>query len=208
MRNLTGYNTRKKHSATKKKSAVKKNSIKKRSVTKKRSAAKRRSVTKSSVTKSSAAKMRSVTKSSVTKRSVKKKSVKKRSIKKSSAKQKYNMRGMGILLNMYGGAIESSEESAAKEKKILEDLKTLLFNTKDKTEQEKIKTKIENQKMIIQKSQEKLKNLLRGVSDTAYKAVKSLTQDVGKKIDVNVEANKLKQDVSSITSKLSSSFKF
>ena len=46
-----------------------------------------------------------------------------------------------------------------KKKKILEDLKTLLFNTKDKTEQEKIKTKIENQKMIIQKSQEKLKNL-------------------------------------------------
>ena len=195
MRNLTGYNTRKKHSAAKKKSAVKKSSIKKRSATKKRSVTKR-----------------SVTKSSVTKRSVTKRSVKKRSVKKSSAKQKYNMRGMGILLNMYGGAIESSEESAAKEKKILEDLKTLLPNTKDKTEQEKIKTKIENQKMIIQKSQEKLKNLLKGVSDTTYKAVKSLTQDVGKKIDVDVEAKILKQDVSSIASKLSdklsSSFKF
>jgi hypothetical protein len=124
------------------------------------------------------------------------------------------MRGMGILLNMYGGAIESSEGSAAKEKKILEDLKTLLSNTNDKTEQEKIKTKVTNQRMIIQKSQDRLKKLLADVSETAYKAAKSLTQDIGKKIDVNLETKTktleqdLSKNVSSIGSKLPSSFKF
>lgn len=143
----------------------------------KRFSAKRHSTKKRSV-KKTPTKKRSVKKDSVKKSSVKKDSVKKSSIKKSSVKKQissqYKMRGMGILLNMYGGASDDLERQILQKKRELEDLKTELSKEKSRERREKIKAAIIEARRQIAEDREKLKQLLKGVSDSAYRAASSL----------------------------------
>jgi hypothetical protein len=138
----------------------------------KRFSAKRHSTKKRSV-KKTPTKKDSVKKDSVKKDSVKKSSVKKSSVKKQISSQ-YKMRGMGILLNMYGGASDDLERQILQKKRELEDLKTELSKERSRERREKIKAAIIEARRQIAEDREKLKQLLKGVSDSAYRAASSL----------------------------------
>jgi len=146
----------------------------------KRHSAKRHSAKKHSAKKHSA-KKHSAKKRSVKKRSVKKDSVKKRSVVKSQ----YRMRGMGILLNMYGGATEALEKDIGIIENKLSQLTQAYDVSKDDKEKQRLKTSIEIIQRKLQDSVSKLSELLNGATETVNKAMgrMSLFKDnISKKI--------------------------
>lgn len=144
--------------------SAKRLSVKKRSV-------KRLSIKKSSVKRRSA-KRRSVKRSSVKKSSVKKSLVKKSSPKKVTSE--YKMSGMGVLLNMYGGASEALEQQVAMKLKEIAELKRQLAVEKKKERIIQIQKAIVRMENDVQIAKEKMKDLLKGAADTVSKAAMSL----------------------------------
>jgi hypothetical protein len=137
----------------------------------KRRSAKRLSVKRRSV------KRRSAKRLSPKKSSPKKSSPKKSSLKKSSPKKvtsEYKMSGMGVLLNMYGGASEALEQQVAMKLKEIAELKRQLAVEKNKERMIQIQKAIARMESDIQVAKEKMKHLLKGAADTVSKAAASL----------------------------------
>jgi hypothetical protein len=123
------------------------------------------------------AKRRSVKKHSEKRRSAKRHSAKKQSVKKQSVKRvtsEYKMSGMGVLLNMYGGASEALEQQVAMKLKEIAELKRQLAVEKNKERIIQIKKAISRMESDIQIAKEKMKHLLKGAADTVSKAAASL----------------------------------
>lgn len=122
-------------------------------------------------------KRRSVKKRSAKRLSPKKSSPKKHSLKKSSPKKvtsEYKMSGMGVLLNMYGGASEALEQQVAMKLKEIAELKRQLAVEKNKERIIQIQKAIVRIESDIQIAKEKMKHLLKGAADTVSKAAASL----------------------------------
>jgi len=137
----------------------------------KRRSAKRLSVKRRSV------KRRSAKRLSPKKSSLKRLSFKKSSPKKSSPKKvtsEYKMSGMGVLLNMYGGASEALEQQVAMKLKEIAELKRQLAVEKNKERMIQIQKAIARMESDIQVAKEKMKHLLKGAADTVSKAAASL----------------------------------
>lgn len=114
---------------------------------------------------------------SVKRRSVKRRSAKRRSAKKSSPEKvtsEYKMSGMGVLLNMYGGASEALEQQVAMKLKEIAELKRQLAVEKNKERMIQIQKAIARIESDIQIAKEKMKHLLKGAADTVSKAAASL----------------------------------
>jgi hypothetical protein len=139
---------------------VKKHSTKRHSA--KRHSAKRQSAKRQSVKRHSAKRQSS---------SMKKKKVKtpKKSLKKISTR--YRMKGMGILLNMYGGAISTLENDLNNLKKQLIKAKNEYKKENDYIKKKELKSLINNIKKQIMDTKSKISNLLTGISDTTFKAL-------------------------------------
>jgi hypothetical protein len=126
------------------------------------------------------AKRLSVKRRSIKRRSAKRLSVKKLSPKKASPKKsvivtsEYKMSGMGVLLNMYGGASEALEQQVAMKLKELSDLKRQLAVEKNKERVIQIQKAIKRIESDIEIAKEKMKHLLKGAADTVSKAAVSL----------------------------------
>lgn len=128
-------------------------------------------------TKRRSAKRLSVKRRSVKRRSAKRLSFKKSSPKKSSPKKvtsEYKMSGMGVLLNMYGGASEALEQQVAMKLKEIAELKRQLAVEKNKERMIQIQKAIARMESDIQVAKEKMKHLLKGAADTVSKAAASL----------------------------------
>jgi hypothetical protein len=80
------------------------------------------------------------------------------------------MKGMGILLNMYGGAISDLENDLEKLKLQLKKYIRKYKSEKDLNEKKKLKTIIKSMKMEVSEKSNKINNLLEGITDTASKA--------------------------------------
>ena len=109
--------------------------------------------------------------------SPKKSSPKKSSLKKSSPKKvtsEYKMRGMGVLLNMYGGASEALEQQVAVKLKELADLKKLLSIERNQERKQQIQKAIDRMQRDIDIAKDKMKHLLIGAAETVSKAASSL----------------------------------
>lgn len=122
-------------------------------------------------------KRRSVKRRSAKRLSPKKSSPKKHSLKKSSPKKvtsEYKMSGMGVLLNMYGGASEALEQQVAMKLKEIAELKRQLAVEKNKERIIQIQKAIVRIESDIQIAKEKMKHLLKGAADTVSKAAASL----------------------------------
>ena len=122
-------------------------------------------------------KRRSAKRLSVKRRSVKRRSAKRLSPKKSSPKKvtsEYKMSGMGVLLNMYGGASEALEQQVAMKLKEIAELKRQLAVEKNKERMIQIQKAIVRIESDIQIAKEKMKHLLKGAADTVSKAAASL----------------------------------
>lgn len=132
-------------------------------------------------------KRRSAKRLSVKRRSVKRRSAKRLSPKKSSPKKsllkksspekvtsEYKMSGMGVLLNMYGGASEALEQQVAMKLKEIAELKRQLAVEKNKERIIQIQKTITRIESDIQIAKEKMKHLLKGAADTVSKAAASL----------------------------------
>lgn len=132
-------------------------------------------------------KRRSAKRLSVKRRSVKRRSAKRLSFKKSSPKKhslkkhspekvtsEYKMSGMGVLLNMYGGASEALEQQVAMKLKEIAELKRQLAVEKNKERMIQIQKTIVRIESDIQIAKEKMKHLLKGAADTVSKAAASL----------------------------------
>ena len=122
-------------------------------------------------------KRRSVKRRSAKRLSPKKSSPKKSSLKKSSPKKvtsEYKMSGMGVLLNMYGGASEALEQQVAMKLKEIAELKRQLAVEKNKERMIQIQKAIARMESDIQVAKEKMKHLLKGAADTVSKAAASL----------------------------------
>lgn len=114
---------------------------------------------------------------SVKRRSVKRRSAKRRSAKKYSPEKvtsEYKMSGMGVLLNMYGGASEALEQQVAMKLKEIAELKRQLAVEKNKERMIQIQKAIARIESDIQIAKEKMKHLLKGAADTVSKAAASL----------------------------------
>lgn len=114
---------------------------------------------------------------SVKRRSVKRRSAKRRSVKKYSPEKvtsEYKMSGMGVLLNMYGGASEALEQQVAMKLKEIAELKRQLAVEKNKERMIQIQKAIARIESDIQIAKEKMKHLLKGAADTVSKAAASL----------------------------------
>lgn len=128
------------------------------------------------------AKRRSVKRHSAKKHSAKRRSAKRLSLKRSSPKRsspkkvtsEYKMSGMGVLLNMYGGASEALEQQVAMKLKEIADLKRQLAVEKNKERIVQIQKAIARMESDIQIAREKMKHLLKGAADTVSKAAASL----------------------------------
>lgn len=122
-------------------------------------------------------KRRSVKRRSAKRLSPKKSSPKKHSLKKSSPKKvtsEYKMSGMGVLLNMYGGASEALEQQVAMKLKEIAELKRQLAVEKNKERMIQIQKAIARMESDVQIAKEKMKHLLKGAADTVSKAAASL----------------------------------
>ena len=122
-------------------------------------------------------KRRSVKRRSAKRLSFKKSSPKKHSLKKSSPEKvtsEYKMSGMGVLLNMYGGASEALEQQVAMKLKEIAELKRQLAVEKNKERMIQIQKAIVRIESDIQIAKEKMKHLLKGAADTVSKAAASL----------------------------------
>lgn len=122
-------------------------------------------------------KRRSVKRRSAKRLSPKKSSPKKHSLKKSSPEKvtsEYKMSGMGVLLNMYGGASEALEQQVAMKLKEIAELKRQLAVEKNKERMIQIQKAIVRIENDIQIAKEKMKHLLKGAADTVSKAAASL----------------------------------
>ena len=122
-------------------------------------------------------KRRSVKRRSAKRLSPKKSSPKKHSLKKSSPEKvtsEYKMSGMGVLLNMYGGASEALEQQVAMKLKEIAELKRQLAVEKNKERIIQIQKTITRIESDIQIAKEKMKHLLKGAADTVSKAAASL----------------------------------
>ena len=122
-------------------------------------------------------KRRSVKRRSAKRLSFKKSSPKKHSLKKSSPEKvtsEYKMSGMGVLLNMYGGASEALEQQVAMKLKEIAELKRQLAVEKNKERMIQIQKAIVRIENDIQIAKEKMKHLLKGAADTVSKAAASL----------------------------------
>lgn len=171
----TKYHSRKRHSA-------KRHSLKRHSA--KRSSLKRHSAKRHSAKRHSA------------KRSSPKKST--RTVRKTRVKSHYRMRGMGVLLNMYGGASEALEQEVASKRKELADLNAQLSAEKSEARRQQIKAAMEKVQVGMDAAKEKMKQLLRGAAETAGKAAAALSAGA------KVAGAKLSAGLSSFGSKLSS----
>ena len=123
------------------------------------------------------AKRLSVKRRSVKRRSAKRLSPKKSLLKKSSPEKvtsEYKMSGMGVLLNMYGGASEALEQQVAMKLKEIAELKRQLAVEKNKERMIQIQKAIVRIESDIQIAKEKMKHLLKGAADTVSKAAASL----------------------------------
>ena len=128
----------------------------------KRHSAKRKSAKRQTVKRQSAKRQSS---------SMKKKKVKtpKKNVKKISTR--YRMKGMGILLNMYGGAISNLENDLNNIKKQLVEVKNEYKNEDDYDKKKELKSLISNIKKKKVDIKSKISNLLTGISDTTSKAL-------------------------------------
>ena len=156
MKNIVKRHSAKRHSA--KRHSAKRHSAKRHSA--KRHSAKRQSVKRQSVQK----RVTSLKKSSLKKSNTSKKNYRK-------IKTRYRMKGMGILLNMYGGAISNLENDLNNKKQELVKVKRAYKNEKDSIKKKELKSLINSIKKQIFDTKVKIGNLLTGISDTTSKAL-------------------------------------
>jgi hypothetical protein len=99
------------------------------------------------------------------------------SIKKSSPKKfssEYNMKGMGVLLKMYGQAGGALENEISKSEEYLKQLQKELLQATDEATKKQIQSSIAFTQKKIAESTEKMKSLLQGAAQTALKAVENI----------------------------------
>jgi hypothetical protein len=108
------------------------------------------------------------------------------------------MRGMGVLFNMYGGATEALEQEIANMKQNVANLNAQLSAEKNEHRKKKIREAIVKARQGMNAAKEKMKQLLRGVAETAGKAAAALSAGA------KVAGKKLSAGLSSLGSKLSS----
>ncbi len=137
--------------------------------------------------------------------SAKRHSAKKSSLKKtkpSKIRSEYNMKGMGILLNMYGGAVSDLENDLEKLKLQLKKHIRKYKSEKDLNEKKKLKTIIKSMKIEVSEKSNKINDLLEGITDTASKAYGNTKYikggDVGTKISsfLKTTTGKVSEDIS------------
>ena len=120
------------------------------------------------------AKRHSAKRQSVKRQSAKRQSAKRQSSPKKNVKKintRYRMKGMGILLNMYGGAISNLENDLNNIKKQLVEVKNEYKNEDDYDKKKELKSLISNIKKKKVDIKSKISNLLTGISDTTSKAL-------------------------------------
>lgn len=121
--------------------------------------------------------MPSVKRRSAKRLSVKRRSAKRLSFKKSSPKKvtsEYKMCGMGVLLNMYGGASEALEQQVTMKLKEIAELKRQLAVEKNRERMIQIQKAIVRIERDIQMAKEKMRHLLNGAVETVSKAAANL----------------------------------
>ena len=92
----------------------------------------------------------------------------------------YKMKGMGVLMNLYGGALDELEKQLAQMNAQRKDIKSQISAEKSAARREKL---LKIQAAIDQKMhniKEKTKHLLKGVADTTKKAARSLSSGIKK----------------------------
>ena len=94
--------------------------------------------------------------------------------RKTRVKSHYRMRGMGHLLSMYGGAGESLETSYNEKRTNFLRAREEFNSEKDKLRREQLREVMEHAKVVMNSSKEKMKALLKGVTDAASKAIDHL----------------------------------
>lgn len=94
----------------------------------------------------------------------------------------YKMSGMGVLLNMYGGASETLEHQVAMKLAEIAELKKRLAVEKNKERIIQIQKAISRMEDDIQVAKEKMKSLLKGAADTVSKAVIALGDKTSKNL--------------------------
>lgn len=96
-------------------------------------------------------------------------------MEKKKKKSNYKMRGMGALLSMYGGAGEEIESNYnEKREKFLEAKEAYALET-DKNKREELRQIMVKSKESMELAKEKMKMLLRGVSEASAKAASQLS---------------------------------
>jgi hypothetical protein len=117
-----------------------------------------------------------------------KKSVKRR-VRRKMVKSEYQLKGLGVLLQMYGGAGQEIEDRYNIAKKEFDDTETLLNVETSEDKKDEIKNKLENVKVEMESLKDKMKNLLKGVSATAESAVANLnSQSYGSKLSSGLKS--------------------
>ena len=85
---------------------------------------------------------------------------------------------MGVLLNMYGGAVSELEQDFAKRKAEFAELEAKYKSEKSDIRKEQMRLALENMKRGIEQTKEKINQLLSGVAETASKAYQGAKEKV------------------------------
>jgi hypothetical protein len=88
----------------------------------------------------------------------------------------YRMKGMGVLLQMYGGAAEETEKALAEQKKIMDDLKAKAF----KENNPMTSLALEQATVKYNSTKAKLGDLLKSASEAASKAGAAISNTASK----------------------------
>ena len=160
-----------------KKVSPKKKSSKKvspKKVSPKKKSAKKVSPKKKSAKKVSPKKVSPKKKMASPKKVSKKVSPKKKSSHRKRISSHYKMRGMGVLLNMYGGATDALEQEIAQRKNELNDLKRQLSQERSEERRAKIRQMMANVQARLDVGKQKLGQLFEGASQAAQRAAQDL----------------------------------
>jgi hypothetical protein len=93
---------------------------------------------------------------------------------KKKSKSQYRMKGMGALLSMYGGAGEEIESDYEHKREQFLQAKEAYASENDKSKREELRQTMIKSKEKMDMAKEKMKMLLRGVSEASAKAASHL----------------------------------
>ncbi len=84
------------------------------------------------------------------------------------------MRGMGALLSMYGGAGEEIESDYNEKRELFLETKEAYASESDRQQREELRQMMIKSKESMELAREKMKMLLRGISEASAKAANQL----------------------------------